>query len=222
MAWELAPSLVNLRNEIHARWPNHDRTSDGSIGDADHSSSASDHNPNSRGMVCAIDEDKDGVDMRVITAAFERHPSSHYWIFWFPGDPYPVIADRDNNWNRVKYTGSNKHDKHAHFSIRQSSSAEQNQTAWGIWPIPEEGLDMNNGEVHAAVWDDFTVSEVGDYDGDGVRDKLTPKQILHNVHEGTVVNRENIKAVKGTAEEALAIGKSNEEKLNTILGILQG
>lgn len=193
--WHLAPSLVNLRSEIHSRWPNHDRTSDGSVGDTSHSSSVSDHNPNSRGSVNAIDEDKDGVDMNVILAAVKRHPSAHYFIYKFPGQP-TKIWDSHNNWNPQTYTGTNPHDKHCHISIYQSKAAEDNQTGWGIWPIPEEGLDMDPIDVHHAVWDDYTMSETGDMDSDGTRDLKTPKQLLLDAHQLSVENREEVKKIK--------------------------
>lgn len=126
MSYYLAPALAVLRDEINARWPGRDKASDGWIGDAAHQASRSDHNANERGSVDAIDVDKDGVDMWEIIAAFERHPSAHYWIY------RGLIADADQNWRRRLYTGSNKHDKHGHFSIRQTREAEQDTRPWGL------------------------------------------------------------------------------------------
>ena len=61
-SWHLAPSLAQLRREINARWPNRDKSTDGSVGDLSHAARASDHNPNSRRSVNAIDIDEDGID----------------------------------------------------------------------------------------------------------------------------------------------------------------
>lgn len=61
MSYYLAPSLAVLRAEINARWPGRDKASDGWIGDTAHQSTRSDHNPNSRGSVNAIDIDEDGI-----------------------------------------------------------------------------------------------------------------------------------------------------------------
>lgn len=124
--WYLAPALVVLRAEINTRWPHRDRTSDGSIGDAAHQAAASDHNPNSRGAVDAIDVDKDGIDPYVVLDAVQRHPSAHYWIF------QRQIADRDDGWRRRPYDGRNPHDKHLHVSIRQTRTAEQDRRPWGL------------------------------------------------------------------------------------------
>src|SRR5512145_2802484 len=101
MAWYLAPSLDNLRDEINARWPNRKTDSDGTIGDEDHQSTDSDHNPNSRGSVNAMDIDKDGVDVNVLMEQYKLHPSTHYYIW------NRKIYDRENGFNPVNYTGSN-------------------------------------------------------------------------------------------------------------------
>ena len=45
MAWTLAPALKQLMAEVNARWPNRDRTTDGTIGDYKHSLTTSEHNP---------------------------------------------------------------------------------------------------------------------------------------------------------------------------------
>lgn len=126
MAWYLAPSLFVLRSEVNTRWPRRDRTSDGTIGDEAHQQTQSDHNPNDRESVDAWDMDKDGVDVAAVIAAFERHPSAHYWIW------NREIADRDSGWQRRAYTGENPHTQHAHFSIRQSAAAEQDRRSWGL------------------------------------------------------------------------------------------
>lgn len=125
--YHLAPALVRLRDEIDARWPQRDRTSDGWIGDAAHQQGASDHNPDADNRsVNALDIDKDGVDMAVIIDCFERHPSAHYWIC------NRQIADRDDGWRRRPYTGSNPHDKHGHLSIKHGPIPETDPTPWGI------------------------------------------------------------------------------------------
>lgn len=48
-----------LRNQINNRWKNRDKASDGWIGDSAHQARISDHNPDSKGLVHAIDIDED-------------------------------------------------------------------------------------------------------------------------------------------------------------------
>jgi hypothetical protein len=66
MAWQLVPAAVTLREQIDKRWPNRDKGSDGSIGDAVHAARPSDHNPDADGWVHAIDVDKDGIDAQAL------------------------------------------------------------------------------------------------------------------------------------------------------------
>lgn len=146
MAWYLAPSLATGRAEVNKRWPHRDKTSDGTIGDPAHAATKSDHNPNERESVNAWDMDITGVDPFVVIDAFERHPSSHYWIY------DRQIADKDNNWVPVRYTGKNPHTGHVHFSIRQSRTAEQDRRPWGIFPVPTvEDDDMFTDEDKARL-----------------------------------------------------------------------
>ena len=72
----LAPSLVQLRNEINRRWPNRDKTSDGWIGDPAHQATKSDHNPDSKGCVHALDIDKDGIDPWLVVGQAIKHPAT--------------------------------------------------------------------------------------------------------------------------------------------------
>lgn len=56
---KLARGAVTLRAQIDKRWPKRDRRSDGWIGDKAHQARVSDHNPDARGIVHALDIDAD-------------------------------------------------------------------------------------------------------------------------------------------------------------------
>lgn len=157
--WYLAPSLETGRREVNQRWPNRDKTSDGTIGDEAHQSRQSDHNPNSRDSVNAWDVDVNGVDIPLILSAFERHPSAHYWIY------NQRIADADNDWRPVQYTGSNPHTAHVHLSIRQTVAAEQNTQPWGIYPTEEEELTPEQNQMLKDIR--HAVTTVTKLDGSG-------------------------------------------------------
>lgn len=127
----LAPSLVRLRNEINVAFPHRDKTSDGWLGDAAHQARVSDHNPDSKGMVHAIDVDvDDGDPTRDLRTTLIRcaiaHPSTHYVI------SNGRIYNRDYGFASRAYTGTNGHFHHVHVSILHTAPAETSTRPWGI------------------------------------------------------------------------------------------
>lgn len=57
--WYPVTGITTLKNQIDKRWSQRDKRTDGIIGDADHAARTSDHNPDSKGAVHALDIDKD-------------------------------------------------------------------------------------------------------------------------------------------------------------------
>lgn len=124
MSYYLAPSLVRLRDEVNARWPNRDKGSDGWIGDPAHASRVSDHNPDPNGMVHAIDVDVDGIDVPTLLNAVIGDERVWYVIY------NRVIYSRTYDWAARVYTGSNPHVAHVHISLRYTGTAEQSTQTW--------------------------------------------------------------------------------------------
>lgn len=120
--WRLAPSLVTLIDETDRRWPRRSRASDGSIGDVRHQKSKSDHNPHA-GFVTAVDITEDpthGPDLWGLWNHLvkTRDPRVKYMIY--EGRIIKSYVDPAGRpaWVAQKYTGSNKHDKHLHISVK--------------------------------------------------------------------------------------------------------
>ena len=127
MSWHLAPALDQLRAEVNALWPNRSKASDGTIGDAAHSARTSDHNPNARRSVNAIDITASGIDTGKLINAAKAHPSVRYIIH------RGRIMNRDiGNFQSRRYGGSNPHNTHVHISIYQSATAERRTQSWGL------------------------------------------------------------------------------------------
>lgn len=143
MAWFVNRALTNFRNAVNAKYPRRDKGSDGTIGDAAHAASTSDHNPDPDGSVDAWDMDVDlngagqpySGDVEALKAVFQAHESSQYWIH------NRVIASRsDGPWRRRTYTGDNPHDKHVHWNTRQSH--ENSNAPWVLGTTPQGDDDM--------------------------------------------------------------------------------
>jgi hypothetical protein len=153
-SWILVPCLVTLRAEFNQLAPRRDRTSDGSIGDAAHASSSSDHNPDETGStpyedadrrneVHAIDVDDDlrksGWDMfRCLKLIVTRHREGR-------DDRLQNVIynrriwSRSWGWTARAYTGANAHTEHAHFSARYATAQENDTRPWGL---TDEGDDV--------------------------------------------------------------------------------
>lgn len=111
--WRLAKSLEKLRSQVNSAYPNRSKASDGTIGDASHAASASDHNPNKNGVVCALDLTNDpanGFDVHALAEHLRvnRHPNLRYII------SNARVAGWWTNW---EWQPSSGHTQHAHFSV---------------------------------------------------------------------------------------------------------
>lgn len=149
VSYYLAPSLAVLRSEVNRRWPNRSKASDGWIGDAAHSARASDHNPNSRGSVNALDITASGVDLDVLIEALKADSRVYYII------SNRVIYSRTYGFSPRYYSGANPHTLHLHVSIHQTRTAEQNTAAWGVYGsspgLPGSGVDDSKPTPTAPV-----------------------------------------------------------------------
>lgn len=130
--WTLAPCLVQLREEINAKWPGRDRTSDGAKGDAAHAARKSDHNPNAAGVVCAIDVDEDGIDCPWLVEHVRQlgalgDPRVGYVIY-----EGRIAGPKSRGWEWREYDGVNPHEHHAHVSANQAATGYTRTGSWGV------------------------------------------------------------------------------------------
>ena len=111
-----------LRLQVDDSYPDRDKSSDGWIGDTSHKARRSDHNPDAKGIVRAIDIDRDlsgkakpdlmpylADQIRVCAKRGDKRVS--YIIF------AGRIASSRMGWRWRKYRGINPHDKHCHISF---------------------------------------------------------------------------------------------------------
>jgi hypothetical protein len=128
MTPKLCKAGQQLRLQIDDSYPDRDRTSDGWIGDVRHSARTSDHNPDSKGIVRAIDVDRDLAgkkkpdlmpdlaDQIRLCAKSDKRIS--YIIF------AGKIASSRMGWRWRKYSGINPHNTHCHVSFTSKGDTD--------------------------------------------------------------------------------------------------
>ena len=127
---KLSRSAIQLREQIDDAFPDRDRTSDGWLGDARHSTRKSDHNPDADGWVRAIDIDRDlngkgrkpdvmpDLADQIRLAGKSGDKRIAYVIF------NGKIASPRKAWAWRPYDGINKHNHHAHISFTQKGDED--------------------------------------------------------------------------------------------------
>ncbi|WP_052371954.1 peptidoglycan-binding domain-containing protein [Amycolatopsis taiwanensis] len=170
MAWRLANALIDLRNEVNARWPNRSKASDGTIGDAAHASRDSDHNPwvidrNGIGVVRAIDITANGIDAAWLAEYLRQRGLTGHdgrtGDHRLTGGGYVIYNRRITNDNYSgwhAYTGSNPHTSHVHVSFSRTNYDDR--AGWGIAgggsapaPAPSGRPTLQQGSTGQAVTD---------------------------------------------------------------------
>lgn len=161
-AWTLVPCLVALRGEFNSIAPDRDKASDGSIGDAAHRQTNSDHNPDeesaalrdhdadSKNEVHAIDVDNSGpwppgFSMELAVQHILRRCRSgqerrlKYIIY------NRRIWSSSSGWTQRTYDGANPHDKHAHFSASYETAHEASTASWHLGDL----VALTDAEIEA-------------------------------------------------------------------------
>lgn len=134
MAWRVAKSLDVLLKQLNERYPGRSTASDGSIGDAAHQATKSDHNPNPKGVVHARDFTHDpdgGLDIAELAQALvaSRDPRIKYIIVnakIISGDAGP------SPWVPRDYKGVNAHRHHLHLSVKDTPALYDDTTPWDL------------------------------------------------------------------------------------------
>ena len=121
MAWRLSGNLKIISADIKAKLG---PVTIYSIGDDSHKKSKSDHNPDSRGVVCAIDVMFSvGSKASAVVKALVGRSDIAYVIH------NRTIWSQSNGWKAGKYTGTNDpHTNHVHVSTLHTSAADTNRT----------------------------------------------------------------------------------------------
>ncbi len=145
-SWRPAKSLIALRDQVNARFPERKKDSDGTIGDVrhcGHPGATSDHCPRNIdgdvGVVTAIDITHDpahGCDAGKLAEAIRvsHDPRVKYIISNRRIANFQAIGGAAP-WDWRPYNGDNPHTKHVHISVRpvkQGASSYDSTASWSI------------------------------------------------------------------------------------------
>ena len=157
--WTLAPCLRKAIDDLNKAYPKRSKLSDGTIGDQAHASRKSDHNPNSQGIVTAIDlthNPENGLDCNTLISSLLLDARVKYLIF-NRKIYYPYSAPKD-------YNGENQHKQHLHISIKANAHLDMADWPWTPKPhtIAIEAADDASTDAPAEAAKTQTVIVEGD------------------------------------------------------------
>lgn len=160
MAWRPAKSLVVLLDQVNTLAPRRSKASDGTIGDTAHSSRASDHNPNSVGVVQALDITHDpshGMDTYALAEQFRLAKDQR--IKYVISNRKIMSGTEQSNpaWVWRPYNGVNPHDLHIHVSVKNDPTHYDDTALWTLDtpnvddPVPVHLPVLSRGSTGEAV-----------------------------------------------------------------------
>lgn len=168
-SWVVVPNLDEGRDQLNQRFPNRDKTTDGSIGNKAHQGQASSHNPDESGKpehydpdskneVRARDFDADLGDPNVTAEQVVQHIIKYaragvFWWIRYVIYNGRIWHKRDNFLTHV-YTGSNKHTGHFHITSDFTNDADEIRgTDWRFNEVGFATVPQGNWGVEQLVVD---------------------------------------------------------------------
>lgn len=145
----LVRSLVDLRNEVDAKWPGRKRYRDGwyrarGVG------MKSEHWPDGKGAVHAFDITREGVDPYAIIEAGGNTPEACWYMIYSR-----TLYSHTYGWKPRPIASDGPHLDHIHVSVRLDSAHENYAHGWGLWSprSGHPGPPSWSGGESSAGWD---------------------------------------------------------------------
>lgn len=158
MGWVLTRGLTRCRACFNKRFPNRDKTSDGTIGNQAHQAGTSGHNPDITGKA----EYRDGDSLDEVRAVdldndlrdpdYDMEALIQFWIVVLGRQRgvlqkyvrYVIYNRRiwraATGWKTEAYTGASQHTEHIHVSGAYSQFADNDETwTWGLDELVKKG-----------------------------------------------------------------------------------
>jgi hypothetical protein len=170
--WVTDKGLDRLLAQINEAAPNRSKASDGSVGDLDHQTRVSHHNPespppegNPDNQVDARDFTHDpanNADMAIVSEAIRQSRDRRVSYVIFNARIFSSYAKNDRKaWEWGPYTGINLHRKHMHVSVNDEHHDETQDWKIGIdvWTVGDIKALKNRVD---AIIDMDPINPVGD------------------------------------------------------------
>lgn len=137
MSWRLAESLDQLRDQVNELLPKRRKESDGTIGNAEHASRSSDHNPwvrdKNMGVVTALDlthDPKGGFDSYLFAQSLMDNEDPRIKFIISNGKICSGTGQGHPAWKWRGYSGKNRHDHHVHISVKSDKQLYDSRLPW--------------------------------------------------------------------------------------------
>lgn len=205
MTWKPVAGIPTLQAQVNKRWPERDKASDGVLGDASHAARQSDHNPDSRGYVHAVDIDEDFrgskhdnrwfADQLIAYARMKRAGSTRLKnVVYEQQVASGTYANHFWTWRNGDYG----HTKHIHVSFSNVGEQDKNEFnipilygQSGVWDGHVPYFDIlqdayKSGAANKATWRlACRLKELGFYEGTVLPEgkQSYPKNAIRNMQD---------------------------------------
>lgn len=138
--WRPADSLLTLRDEINQLAPRRSIADDGFVGDANHATRTSDHNPWIKdGRSCVVSafdmthDPKNGCNAEELASSLVSARDHRVkYIIWNRRIVNGEAIGSSSPWTWRRYGGTNPHDRHMHVSVLPEKALYDNTSRWTI------------------------------------------------------------------------------------------
>lgn len=139
MVWRIARSLETLLAQVNALAPTRDKSSDGGIGNAEHASRSSDHNPwvtdGGVGVVTARDFTNDPAHSMSSQMLAEALVASKDDRIKYVISNKKICSGTGQDklaWQWRPYMGANPHNHHCHISVKSDKKHYDDTSPWKL------------------------------------------------------------------------------------------
>ena len=203
--WRIAKSLETLKRQLNKEYPDRSKRSDGGIGDAQHRSKKSDHNPwvdcpnSGQGVVTARDFTHDpeyGIDCNQLAERLRTSADPRIkYVIWNKR----IFSSTNKRWRWRKFHGKNPHTKHLHISVQSNPELFDCEKLWRIYSLIRIG--SRGGKIRGVQKELYLSGFLKESEIDGIFGEKTEAAVklyqeLHRLEVDGIVGRQTLAKMK--------------------------